>query len=265
MATTRYSGLRARDTDRADVCGLLDAALADGQLTASEHAARTAEAMRAKSFGELDALIGDLQIPGELANAPVVRVDRRRPRRWLAPVSTIAAALVAGAMVGAISRCGIDVPGSSEKVPDMTTGAGLAYFLAEYRAEFGDLIADDVTLYPKYAVVDRRTPGNAAQTGDYNYRGDFRTSRTSERTAGTPTFDLATVDVPAIARLLAGAPQTVRCPDGEISHVSLQFDSPGTVDRGPVVDIYVKCEGGGSGYAKVTFAGEPIAVFPPSR
>ncbi|NKY27970.1 DUF1707 SHOCT-like domain-containing protein [Nocardia gamkensis] len=265
MATTRYSGIRARDTDRADVCGLLDAALADGQLTASEHAARTAEAMRAKSFGELDALIGDLQIPGELANAPVVRVDRRRPRRWLAPVYTIAAALVAGAMVGAISRCGIDLPGSSEKVPDMTTGAGLAYFLAEYRTEFGDLIADEVTLYPKYAIVDRQQPGNEAQTGDYRYDGDFGTSRTSERRTGTRTFDLAAIDVPAIARLLAGARQTVRCPDGEISHVGLGFDTPDAADRGPVANIYVKCKGGATGYAKVTFAGEPITIFPGSR
>ncbi|WP_280239284.1 DUF1707 SHOCT-like domain-containing protein [Nocardia abscessus] len=265
MATTRYSGIRARDTDRADVCGLLDTALSEGQLTADEHAARTVEAMRAKSFGELDALIGDLQIPDELVNAPVVRVDRRRPRRWLAPVSTVVAALVVGAMVGAISRCGVGLPGASENVPDMTTGAGLAYFLAEYRAEFGDLIADDVTLYPGYVIVERPEPGSESQTADYRYNGDFRTSRTSERKAGTRTFDLAALDVPALARLLAGAPQTVRCPDGVISHVSVEFDSPGAVDPGPVVDIHVKCKGGTSGYAKVTPAGEPLAVFPPSR
>ncbi|WP_280497760.1 DUF1707 SHOCT-like domain-containing protein [Nocardia asiatica] len=262
MATTRYSGIRARDTDRADVCGLLDTALAEGQLTESEHAARTAKAMRAASFGELDALIGDLQIPGELANAPVVRVDKRRPRRWLAPVSTVAAALIAGALVGAISRCGVDLPGSSENVPDMTTGAGLAYFLAEYRAEFGDLIADDVTLYPKYVVMDRQKPGSESETGSYHYNGDFRASTTSERKSDTRTIDLAALDVPALARLLAGAPQTVRCPDGVISHVSVQFDSPGVVDPGPVVDVHVDCEGGASGYAKFTLAGEPLAVFP---
>ncbi|WP_454194242.1 DUF1707 SHOCT-like domain-containing protein [Nocardia sp. Marseille-Q1738] len=265
MATTRYSDIRARDTDRADVCGLLDAALADGQLTDSEHAARTATAMRSKSFGELDALIGDLQIPDELANTPVVRVDRRRPRRWLAPLSIVVAATVAGAMVGGISRCGIDLPGSSENVPDLTTGAGLAYFLAQYRAEFGDLTADEVTLYPKYVIVDRQTPGNAAETSDYRYNGDFRTSTTSERKSGTRTFDLATVDVPAIARLLAGAPETVRLPDGVITHVVVEYASYSTVDLGPVMDIYVKGEGSASGYVRVTLAGEPLAVHPPSR
>ncbi|MBF6296177.1 DUF1707 domain-containing protein [Nocardia amamiensis] len=265
MATTRYSGIRARDTDRADVCGLLDAALADGQLTDREHAERTATAMRAKSFGELDELIGDLQIPDELVNAPVVRVDRRRPRRWLAPVSTVVAAAVAGAMVGAVSRCGIDLPGSSENVPDLTTGAGLAYFLTEYRAEFGDLTADEVTMYPKYVLVDRQTPGNAAETSDYRYNGDFRTSTTSERKSGTRTFDLATVDVPAIARLLAGAPETVRLPDGVITHVVVEYSSHSAVDLGPVMDIHVKGKGGASGYVTVTFAGEPLAVYPPSR
>ncbi|MBF6164640.1 DUF1707 domain-containing protein [Streptomyces gardneri] len=265
MATTRYSGIRARDTDRADVCGLLDTALAEGQLTADEHAARTAEAMRAKSFGDLDALIGDLQIPDELANAPVVRVDRRRPRRWMAPVSMITAALVAGAMVGAISRCGVGLPGSSENVPDLTTGAGLAHFLAEYRAEFGDLVADEVTLYPEYALVDRQTPGRASETSDYRYNGGFRASSTSERKPGTRTFDLATVDVPMIARLLAGAPQTVKSPDGVITHIIVEFDSLGTIDHGPVLNIYVKDKGGVSGYVEVDFAGEPLGVFPPSR
>ncbi|MGK8521186.1 DUF1707 SHOCT-like domain-containing protein [Nocardia asteroides] len=265
MATTRYSGIRARDTDRADVCGLLDTALAEGQITASEHAARTTKAMRAKSFGELDALIGDLQIPGELVNAPVVRVDRRRPRRWLAPVSTVVAALVVGAMVGGISRCGVDLPGSSEKVPDLTTGAGLAYFLAEYRAEFGDLVADEVTLYPKYGLVDRQTPGHASETSDFRYNGDFRTSTTSERKAGTRTLDLAAVDVPTVARLLAGAPQTVKCPDGVITHVIVQYDTHGSMDRGPVLEIHVKGKGGESGYMSITFAGEPLLVSPPSR
>ncbi|WP_228781520.1 hypothetical protein [Nocardia abscessus] len=54
----------------------MDRARADGQLSEEEHdaltelAARTATAVRAESFGELDALIGDLQIPEELVNAP---------------------------------------------------------------------------------------------------------------------------------------------------------------------------------------------------
>ncbi|MEU6186460.1 DUF1707 domain-containing protein [Nocardia sp. NPDC047038] len=265
MATTRYSDVRARDTDRADVCGLLDAALADGQLTADEHAARTAQAMRAKSFGELEALIDDLQIPDGLANAPVVRVDRRRPRRWLAPVSVVVAALVAGAMVGGISRCGVDLPGFGEDVPDLTTGAGLAYFLAEYRAEFGDMNADEVTFYPKYAVVDRQKPGSASETGDYHYNGDFRTSGTSQRERGARSFDLAAIDVPAIAGLLAGAPRTVRCPDGVITLVIVQFDTHGPYDRGAVVEIHVTGKDGSSGYLTTTFAGEPLAVFPPTR
>ncbi|MET9024787.1 DUF1707 domain-containing protein [Nocardia sp. NPDC004168] len=265
MATTRYSDVRARDTDRADVCGLLDAALADGQLTAAEHAARTARAMRAKSFGELDELIDDLQVPDGLANAPAVRVDRRRPRRWLAPVSALVAAFVAGAMIGGISRCGVDLPGSSEDVPDLTTGAGLGYFLAEYRAEFGDLVADKVTLFPKYVVVDRQQPGSASETGDYYYNGDFRSSRTSERERGTRTFDLSTIDVPAVAGLLAGAPQSVRTPNGVVTHVMLSFGSTGPVDLGPVLQIYVKDQGGSSGSLTATFAGEPLAVFPPTR
>ncbi|WP_406268111.1 DUF1707 domain-containing protein [Nocardia sp. NBC_00881] len=265
MATTRYGGIRARDTDRADVCGLLDAAVADGQLTPDEYAERTTTAMRAKSFGELDGLIGDLQIPDELVDAPVVRVDRRRPRRWLAAASIIVAAAVAGAIVGAISHCGTDLSGPSEKFPPLTTGAGLAYFLDEYHGEFGDLIADEVTLYPKYVIVDRQAKRNAAETGDYYYNGAFSTSTTSRRKSDTRTFDLGALDVPAIARLLAGAPQTLQSPGGTVAHIIVDFESHGSVDLGPVLKIYVQNKGGAFGYMTATFTGEPLQVSPPSR
>ena len=75
--------LRARDSDRADVCAVIDAALADGQLTASEHAARSAKAMRAETFAVLDRLIDDLQTTDDFAATPI---DTSAPREW--PTST---------------------------------------------------------------------------------------------------------------------------------------------------------------------------------
>jgi hypothetical protein len=265
MAATRYSGIRARDTDRADVCGLLDAAQADGQLTDAEHAARTATAMQAKSFGELDAIVGDLQITDELSNSRVVRVDRRRPRRWLAPVAIVSAAAVVGAMVGGISRCGVDLPGSSEHVPLLTSGPGLAYFIDEYRAEFGDTLIDEVTFFPEYVHVDRKAADNPDKTADYYYNGDFRTSTTSARKSDVRTFDLATIDLRTIARLLAGAPQTTKVGDGVIGHVTVSNNSTGHGEPGPVVTIYVGNKTGGSGHFIVTLSGEPLQIFPATR
>jgi hypothetical protein len=241
MAATRYSGIRARDTDRADVCGLLDAALTDGQLTEEEHAARTAQAMRAKSFGELDDIFGDLQIPDDLVDAPVVRVDRRRPRRWLAPLAVIVAAAVAGAVVGGITRSAADspklpgLPGArghsepSEHVPVLTTGAGLAYFIAEYRAEFGDTEADEVTLYPEYVLVTRQARDNPTATARYHYDGNF--------------------DKP-----------TTKVQGGTVTHAGAEFDSSAPAGAGPVFRIHTTNQAGASGSLIVSFTGEPLRV-----
>lgn len=259
MAGGRYRGIRARDADRADVCGLLDAALADGQLTTAEHRSRTETAMRAETFGALDELIGDLQIPQHLVDSPVVRADRRGPRRWLAPVGLISAALVAGAMTGAISRCGASGP--TEQVPVLTSGAGLGYFIAEYRTEFGDTSADEVTLYPEYVLFDRRAEQQTRKS-DYRYDGGFRRySSDSARDSGARAFDLATIDLPALAGLIAGAPRTLRIPDGAVTHISLEYQHR-TVDLGAVAQIHVRNAAGKSAHMTVTFAGEPLMVHP---
>ncbi|MFD0360547.1 DUF1707 domain-containing protein [Nocardia sp. GCM10030253] len=269
MATTRYSGIRARDTDRADVCGLLDTALSDGQLSVDEHAVRAAKAMRAKSFGELDDIVADLQIPDNLVDAPVIRVDRRRPRRWLAPVAVVIVAAVIGAAVGGITRCATDSSGlfgSNEHVPVLTTGAGLAYFIDEYRAEFGDTKADEVTAYPGYVLFKRQAADNPTVTASYYYNGSFREPTTSNgRKPDVRTVDLATMDLRAIAGLLAGAPQTVKLPDGVVSHVSLELASSSSIDLGPVVEIHLANQASSSGYLTATFAGEPLRVSLPSR
>nr|WP_198428733.1 DUF1707 domain-containing protein [Nocardia bovistercoris] len=55
--------MRARDLDRANASSVLDAAYAEGQLAAAEYHERTAAAARAKTIGELDGLISDLQSP----------------------------------------------------------------------------------------------------------------------------------------------------------------------------------------------------------
>ncbi|WP_062993156.1 DUF1707 SHOCT-like domain-containing protein [Nocardia anaemiae] len=264
MATTRYGAIRARDTDRADVCGLLDAALADGQLTEDEHAQRTAKAMRAKAFGELDELIGDLQIPQNMADAPVIRIDRRRPRRWVAPVAFIAGAAVIGAAVGGIASCASGPFGRSEDVPSLTLGSGLAYFIDEYRAEFGDTKVDEVTLYSGYAIFERQAPGNSTVTAEYRYDGDFHDYGSSDgRKADVRTFDLASVDLRAIAGLLAGAPQSIKTPGGVITHASIEYPPGGRSDSDPTVAIYARNQAGATGYLTATLSGEPLQVFPP--
>lgn len=76
--------MRARDLDRVNASGLLDAAYAEGQLGADEYHDRTAQVSAAKTVGELRALVEDLQLPAARVRAATEGVQastRWRPLR----------------------------------------------------------------------------------------------------------------------------------------------------------------------------------------
>jgi hypothetical protein len=56
--------LRASDADRDRIADILRDALAEGRLTAEEHAERIDSVYRAKTVGELEPLVADLPAPG---------------------------------------------------------------------------------------------------------------------------------------------------------------------------------------------------------
>ncbi|MFD3744698.1 DUF1707 domain-containing protein [Nocardia sp. NPDC058633] len=261
---TSPQNLRARDADRADVCAMLDAALADGQLTAAEHETRTAAAMRAEHFAALDRLVDDLQVTADLAATPVARGLARAPRRWWIPVGAIVLAGLLGAGAGLLGRTVGDAV-LDDPLPDLTTGNGFAHFLADYRAEYGTTVADELTLYPEYARVDRDS-GKPGKQDDLQYRGDFeKWGSQSSRPPDTRSFDLATVDLARYARLVAGAPQSTRVPDGWVSHVTVGYSPGGGKDAEVEISIYVKNEAAQNAHLKIRPNGEPIAVYPVKR
>ncbi|MFE3546296.1 DUF1707 domain-containing protein [Nocardia sp. NPDC059177] len=249
--------LRARDTDRADVCALLDAALADGQLSTAEHDSRTATAMRAGTFGALDRLVDDLQIPGGLAATPIARGLPRAPRRWWIPVGAVVLAGLLGAGAGLLGRS----PTPAPPLPDLTTGNGLAQLITDYRTEFGTTEADELSVFPDRAEIARSgQPGKQETT---RYTGEFeQASAPARRTPDTRSFDLATLDLPRYARLIAGAPQTTRLPDGQVWHVTIEYPPGADKYSEPLLSIYVKNEAEQIGYLQIRLNGEVSAVYP---
>ncbi|WP_405486851.1 DUF1707 domain-containing protein [Nocardia sp. NBC_00511] len=259
MTDMRSQLLRARDSDRVDACTLLDAARDSGELSADEHAQRTSKAMAAKLFGELDDVLRDLQIPRNLVNSPVVRPDRRTPStRWRLAVIVLAVAAVVGGFAGCVAHTAAPKP----PLPDPTTGAGLASFVAAYQAHFGDTKADQVLLFPTYVMVDRRSTPDTGRDASIRYDGGFSNFSDSARSSGEDTFDLAALDLRKLAALLAGAPESAGVPGGQIAHIGIERGA----DGGPEVSVYVDAAGGQSrgGWFKVTAKGEPIAIYPPS-
>ncbi|WP_084505231.1 DUF1707 SHOCT-like domain-containing protein [Nocardia harenae] len=61
--------MRARDLDRVNASGLLDAAYAEGQLGGDEYHDRAAEVAAATTIGDLRALVDDLQLPAARVRA----------------------------------------------------------------------------------------------------------------------------------------------------------------------------------------------------
>lgn len=62
------SGFRASDADRDRIADILREAVAEGRLTAEEHAERVELVYRAKTVGELEPLVSDLPAAGDSAH-----------------------------------------------------------------------------------------------------------------------------------------------------------------------------------------------------
>ena len=68
---------RAADSDRNDVCQVLDPALSEGQLSMEEHRERVSAATKATTLGELQSLVSDLQIRSAPVQLPTLKSPAR--------------------------------------------------------------------------------------------------------------------------------------------------------------------------------------------
>ncbi|MBF6099127.1 DUF1707 domain-containing protein [Nocardia cyriacigeorgica] len=281
---------RARTADRAAAADLLDLARTEGQLTEDEHRAYSELIAEAKTLGDLAELTADLQGPRRTP-APPRQAQPARQGAYLAAL-TAAALLVA---FGAFALTGrVDDPAPAEsptaaapeadaaqaglpvprpelddvdpivvETPNLLTGAGIAHFIAEYRAEFGDTIADEISLYPDHGDVDRAVPGQPNRQVSYDYRGGFqRPSAPTTRKVDTPTVDLGVLDTAAIGAALANAATIAEVPDGKVSHLSVEIHSFPPNEGRMVVAVYVGNEFRESGHFILGPAGEVLRVWP---
>jgi ferric-dicitrate binding protein FerR (iron transport regulator) len=106
---TSFSGLRISDAERADVADLLSKHYGDGRLDQAEFNQRLDQAMKAKTYADLDGILEDLpRTDAEAAEAPKAAARRRPERRHLRAVVltvflVIAIAVAAHTLVWALS------------------------------------------------------------------------------------------------------------------------------------------------------------------
>ncbi|MFJ7332199.1 DUF1707 domain-containing protein [Streptomyces sp. NPDC101116] len=80
------SELRASDAERDRIADLLHDALAEGRLTADEHAERVEGVLRAKTVGELEVFVRDLPAAHRQGAGPVHPAAPRRPSAGAIPI-----------------------------------------------------------------------------------------------------------------------------------------------------------------------------------
>jgi hypothetical protein len=84
-ASPAVAELRASDADRDRIADILREALAEGRLTAEEHAERVEEVYRAKTVGQLEPLVQDLPAAHERRQGPAFVPPPGRPARAYVP------------------------------------------------------------------------------------------------------------------------------------------------------------------------------------
>jgi hypothetical protein len=264
--------VRARDIDRSTTIAVLDNSRADGQLDFGEHQSRVERARNAVTLAQLDALVTDLQTaPGTVA--PPVAAPRGPQFPWLLAVLVVLGiALAAWLVLSGKPPKADSAPAATtstapttllptEAVPivapkvNLATADGLRTFTELYRAKFGDTLADEWLFYPEgpYAIVTRAEQANRAR--DYTFRGGFEPGTLDKRDSNVEAIDFATVNIDALAELMASAPQRLGVPDAKVSHVSFRTDRSGSA-----VNVYADNKVHEGGYIAMSPAGEVLRI-----
>lgn len=270
MATGQTARTRAKDTDRTDTCQILDTALAEGQLSMTEHASRVKAATSAMTLGELRTLVADLQT----ANAPVQLPTLKAPgavgprAAWGIRLATAAVLLLSGIGIGWALYGNTSSPLSVTPDPgarpdgvapvvltpprQLQSLGGLTGLLEQMRAKFGDTTGYRMVIYPEYAVLDRPDPRDERRTLSYTYRGGWDDPSTGSKGSDAVAVDLGSFDAAAIVGVLRGAPETLNIAAADVTSTYLILDpardptTPGALS----VSVYVSSDFG-SGYIEL--------------
>ncbi len=270
VATRQAPGTRAKDSDRTGTCQVLDSALAEGQLSMTEHQQRVRTAMQAATLGELQALVSDLQNSNAPVRLPVLRNPiRLQLRGWQIRAAIAATLVLAGVLIG------WGVYGNTSSPLDFTSdpGAksdgidpvvltpprqlhslgGLTGLVEQMRQRFGDTLGYRLVVYPDRASLERPDPRDERRYLTYSYHGGW-----SDPTGGSPRsdddvlVDLSEFDPRTVVGLIRGAPETVGIAAGDVDNVYLIIDpAAGSEASGELtLTVYVSSDYG-SGYIEM--------------
>lgn len=272
MATRQTAGTRAKDSDRNDTCKVLDSALSEGQLSMDEHRQRVASATTAATLGQLQGLVGDLQV----ANAPV-KLPNLKPERayaatgaaggWGLRVAAAAVLVLLGIAIGwglygnssSPLSFTTDPGAKADGIPaqvltpprQLQSLGGLTGLFEQMRQKFGDTKGYSISIFEDYASLERPDPNEPRRALSYSYRGGWDDPNETSVSADDKVVDLGAFDIPKIVGLIRGAPESVGIKPTEVKnmHVSIEPNSDITAPPGSIeISVYVTPKFGNSGY-----------------
>lgn len=280
MATRQTGATRAKDTDRDDVCRILDGALGDGQLSSEEHRQRISAATRAVTLGDLHGLIADLQT----ASAPVQLPPLRKPVKSGGlgiALAALGAAVLAGVAIGwgvyGNTSSPLSFTSDPGAKPDGVTPVvltpprqlhslgGLSGLLEQARQKFGDTMGYRLVVYPDYASLTRPDPAEERRELNYSYRGGWDDPTSSARSNGAVAVDLGRFDAKAAVGILRGGPETlgIKPADVKSSYLIVEPARDPTTPGALSLSVYVSSDYGG-GYIAFTGDGTVKRINYPS-
>lgn len=273
MATRQTAGTRAKDSDRDDVCKILDSALGEGQVSSAEHQERVSAATRAVTLGDLHSLVSDLQSETAPVKLPTLGNPSGFSTRSVAvrALGALGTAILAGMLLGWAIYGNTSSPLSFTSDPgakpdgvaavvltpprQLHSLGGLTGLLEQARQKFGDTLGYRLVVYPDYASMDRADPGEERRKLDYSYRGGWDDPSSSSKSSDDVLVDLSAFDVKAAVGILRGAPETLGIKPSDVKSTYLIVDpardptTPGALS----LSVYVSSDYG-SGY--IAFAGD---------
>ncbi|MDV6269740.1 DUF1707 SHOCT-like domain-containing protein [Rhodococcus globerulus] len=274
---------RARDLDRVETCNVLDAAYAEGQLSAEDYFDRTEKAKSAKTLLELARLVNDLQVPKiDTTTAPRTSVTRKAvyiggaalivvgavaavawSRSPLTPSEHITASYASSTSLAPPLPTTTLVPEPTVEPIliahiDTLTPEGIGAFIERYRDEFGDMFIDDASFHGDHSLVSRAVPDAPALTESISFRDGFERNVTSiPRRTDQPTFDLGSIQIDKLAPYMVNIGGYINVPDAAITHLIVD------VNNGvPKIRIYGENGLGHKGRIEVTPWGEIARSYP---
>lgn len=263
MAIGHTASTRAKDSDRTGTCQILDAALAEGQLSMAEHAQRVKAATSAATLGELRSLVADLQTANAPVQLPSLNPAGRFRTGWGVRVAAGAVLVLLGIGIGWGLYGNTSSPLSFTSDPgakpdgvapvvltpprQLHSLGGLSGLFEQMRRKFGDTLGYEIVIYPEYAVLDRADPRDERRELSYTYRGGFGDPSTAAKDADASVVNLGAFDAKAIVGALRGAPETLGIKPEDVNSTYLIIEpakdptAPGSLG----ISIYVSSDFGG--------------------